>query len=118
MAVEAGEEGGTWTTVLSRRARWWERAPLDGTTGGVARKAAAARVAAIWRRCGGQCGGDPSRVLRQGRVNWRCEEAAGGRRRLGEGVRTPGTVSAAAEQAAQNAPGERMPVLYIYQYHP
>ena len=43
-----GDEG-TWTTVVSRRARRLERARLDGTTSGATRKAAAARAAATRR---------------------------------------------------------------------
>ena len=45
----AGGEG-AWTTVLSRRARRQvEKARLDGTSSGAARKAAAARAAATRR---------------------------------------------------------------------
>ena len=45
----AGEAGGSWTTVLSRRARRQERAQLGVSTGSAARKAAAARAAATQR---------------------------------------------------------------------
>ena len=45
----AGDEG-TWTTVLSRRARRLAKAARPGgAAGGAARKAAAARAAATWR---------------------------------------------------------------------
>ena len=47
------DAGGTWTTVLPRRAQRQERARLDGMTSGwtsgAARKAAAARAAATRR---------------------------------------------------------------------
>ena len=57
---EGGKEGGkppaggegTWTTVMSRRARRQERARLEGTACAAARKAAAARAAAMRRRTG------------------------------------------------------------------
>ena len=44
------DAGGTWTTVISRRAqRQVEKARLDGTSSSAARKAAAARAAATRR---------------------------------------------------------------------
>ena len=43
------DAGGSWTTVMSRRARWQTRAQQGVTTGGAARKAAAARAAATRR---------------------------------------------------------------------
>eukprot|EP00966_Prymnesium_polylepis_P278717 6438879-Prymnesium_polylepis.1 len=44
----AGEQD-EWATVTSRRARWQERARLNGTSSGAARRAAAARAAATRR---------------------------------------------------------------------
>mmetsp|Transcript_26897 Transcript_26897/g.72141 ORF Transcript_26897/g.72141 Transcript_26897/m.72141 type:complete len:161 (-) Transcript_26897:77-559(-) len=45
----AAGDNGTWTTVISRRARRLERERLHSTTSDAMRKAAVARAAATWR---------------------------------------------------------------------